>query len=281
LQSKPAPNTPARFAGQPPKWNAPQAGRLPNVALPKSFVAAAGANLFRSSVLQRSGGVPAPAPAHTLAATETRRKIYACGGFDVRRKFTVTPAPLSGGIIIQKITRTFNSLKTYESVGSVLTSSITTADSVNKNANYSGWTQYWEVFAVPAGSTEAEDQDSFSLTSMASLTKRSKSETRELKEALVATGIPESRARTIANSPYAYQTTGQFVQSGAAAFYATTVVPASCKADKKSPAAGLPVSKTDPTTSLAPDSNVLNFTLTATWDSAVKGTKNWGEPALT
>lgn len=238
---------------------------------------------LRQGVVQRSStSAPTTTPTYVLAAVETSRKTnFACGGFDVRRKFTVTPAPSSGGIIIQKITRTFNYLSTYEgSAGSIVLVPGALPDTVNKNANYSGWTQYWEVFKVPAGSTDSEDQDSFSLTSMASLRKRSNSETRELKEAIEATGVASSRARVIANSHYAYQTKGEFTQTGAAKFYATTTIPASCKEDKKSPAAGLPVSKTDPTGALTAASNELTFTLTATWDSAVKGTKTWGEPTL-
>jgi Domain of unknown function (DUF4157) len=247
-----------------------------------------------SRVVQRAGGGVAPAVAYTLAAAYVKTEKFANGGFLYERKFTVNPAPATDSIVVQEITRTFNSLELYEariviplsplSLGiskkgkapprkHVLALTVVSPDTVNSQANAAA-NRYWEVFTVSAGSTDAVPTDDFALTTMAKTTKKPK----KLINAITDTGVVESVAKAV----YSYRTKGKFTQTGRAVFYENTAIPGGFHVDEKSPAGVLPYTTADPSAGLGHlnHSGPVSITLTATWDSKDKGAKNYGEPNL-
>jgi hypothetical protein len=214
---------------------------------------------------------------YTLTSTEESRELRACGGFEYVRKFHITPAPPAGGIIVQKIERHFHGLFQYASDKGKLREKPVLPSVVNRHSN-PGDTQYWEVFEVKPGATEADDTDEFTLTTMSQGAKKSK--------ALIDAIIDSGARAAVAKATYSYRTLGSFTQTGEAIFYETNTVPSGPTgfAVNRTSAAGLlPMTTTDPTPGLAAinHSAALNITLNAKWNSNKKGTKNYGEPTLT
>jgi GNAT superfamily N-acetyltransferase len=256
----------------------------------------------RRSMLQRAtatgGAAPSVAPTvYVLTATEEDRKKRACGGFTYQRSFRLSaPAPPTGGIIVQKVERQFVNLGQYavvkeapkKSGGSgikkpsskkkVLKIKLApiTPDLVNP-VSYPTWTRYWEIFEVPGGATELEYDDAFTLSVMSQDTPKSN----DFKKALIAKNVDKK----VVNAVYSYRTKGKFIQTGEAVFYPTNVIPPGFVKDPDSPAAGLLVTRTDPSASFAAltGSNTLSISVTAEWDSKYKnpGENNYGEPKLT
>lgn len=148
-------------------------------------------------------------------------------------------------------------------------------DGINPNAK-AAYRTYWEIFTVAAGSAVANSTDEFTLTTMA----KSTAKTGKLKTAIrtyaARKGLIVSPAAV-----YSCRTKGAFVQAGEAHFYEGLAIPAGFNVNQGSPAGILPYSAALPVGLPAANSNLLSFTVTATWDSAISTNNQYGEPILT
>jgi hypothetical protein len=178
-----------------------------------------------------------------------------CGNFQRVRDWGVTN-PVQG-VIIQRITRTFNVQRhntngTWSAINGAALNTYVTDPGSTVDATV---LQYWELWTVSAtGAISDGGDDTFGMCSL----------------------IPDA-------THFANTTKGSFTMAGEAYFYATNLAPAALgfAANAVSTAGGLFSRSTDPAgtlggVGLAPAGAAVRYSVTSTWDSSSTATTNPG-----
>ena len=210
------------------------------------------------SVVYRAPSTTRPDPVLTATSVSADEEEGLCGNFQRARTWNVAN-PVKG-LIIQKITRTFN-VEAYQNgswapiSGAALDNYVTDPGS----SVHAATTQYWEVWAVgPRGGFGADGKkDTFGLASL----------------------IPSAGSG-------ADTTRGTYRISGEAYFYPTDLAPADLNFARTVPAAGGLFSRTsDPASDLTANGvtatgSAVTYTVSVSWDSATSTDIDQGYPKL-